>query len=979
MINQWQFLLIAEDNTITESENPRGWDTIQVKLTRDKETLGIFFDYIFQTLEFYGVGGATIKAAYEAKRLKAKMKLRINYYCSDDEQYNLFYEGRLSFPRYRDTCGDMCVVSIGLEEDNDIMLLRNNYEQSVNLNSNIAFDGTTVLTDYDKLNFDLTIPGRGIQLTSEGVNAAQHTFDLLAFPTWNNIAPGGTTGSEQGGFMPIYDTTRLSEFNVTTFPVEGYYDTSVRFNDGQNSVGTPPLLNLAINPVLKCQPTNVNLEYRIKGRIIDNTNATRSVGVAMNTVVGPDPANVVFYASQQMASYEAFNFLTTEFDISFNGPININEGDKLYQYAIIGYVKSTTNALQQLFIQYDPETYIKITGFSTCEDSESKTYLINEAVSRVTEAITNDSIRFYSETFGRTDSQPYAIGVDTCAGLTAIVNGINLRRRVLANGQQPGCFLTLRNAFESLRGIWNIGYGLEPDVNRPGFNRLRFEDWRFFFQEEVGLIFNNPTLITRTVDTSRAYTRLQVGYTKWENEQYSGLNEFMTEREYRNDINSVDIPLDRRVSWIFASYTAEIARRQDTTNDDYRYDNDIFGFCLAKNGSDYTVEQLGDVGVNIENVSDAPTCYNGRVSPGRIAMRWFNTFMQPIAHLQPTDKMYFTKGTGNYVAKFGLNGRCEIAAEPIQENQDFATGNFFNQQDAAPLVYPEELTIEHPLNYNTFIQIKNQPALKYKSILINCNGTMLPAWIVSITYTPSKGMATITAWPKNDIQLPGPPPPFVCEATVQEDSITMDNWDYSTQTAEIDFVETTPGATFWSYIITQGDTPGAGVGFGGTTTAHPFTVEGISPGQWSVMIIPYCDEDNVGQNYAAGTFTFTAPTLQIQLKVTYAFAPGSPLKQWYLTAEPVGGATFPQAFSFQFGGCYAQPGFSACNGYPGAFNPGTASTLNAALGASSVTVKGPGNMSSAGAITSVTIFNKSGIANAQIAVAPGETWTLNFI
>lgn len=978
-MSYWQFILIDEEGNETESENPRGWDAIQVKLTRDKEVLGIFFDYLIQTLEFYGVGAQTIKAAYEAKRLKASMKLRINFFCSEDAAWDKFYEGRLAFPRYEDTCGDLCIVRIGLEQNDDVMLLRNNYEQNVNLNSNIAFDGITVLTDYDKLNTSLTIPGRGIPLTSRAVNAAAHSFDLLSFPTWSNISGAGSTGTENGGLLPIFDTTQLAEFQTTSFPVEPYYDTSIVFNDEGDSVGPPPILNLSVNPALKCQPSDTSMRYRLKGRLIDNTNASRSVGMNANISIGPDPSNVINISSLPLVSYDAFVFLTSEFDVSFDSPININEGDKVYFYMQIGYLKTSSNALQQLIIEFDPETNIEITGVSRCEDSEANVYFINEAVGRITEAITNDRIRFYSETFGRLDSQPYTAAKDTCGGLKAIVNGLNLRRKTLANGAQPDVFISLRNAFEALRAMWNIGYGIEPDIHRPGFNYLRFEDWRYFFQDEVGLVFNNATSIRRTVDTTRAYTSLQVGYTKWENEQYSGLNEFMTEREYRNDINSVAVPLDRRTSWILASYTAELARRQDTTSNDYRYDNDMFGFCLKKEDGDYSVEQLIDNGSAIENIPDPDTCYNARVSPARVAMRWFNTFMQPIANLQVTDKMHFTKGTGNYVAKFALDGECEIAAAPLQENKDIVLTDFYNQQEGAPVVYAEILTFDHPMNYSTFARIKNMPSLKYKSIRIKCNDAYLLAWIADITYTPNRGLATIITWPKNSTQLPGPPPPFVCEATIVPDSVTMENWDFEEQSAEIDFTEGAAGATLWYYIVTQGDTPGAGTGFSGTTTVHPFTVNGITAGQWSVMVVPYCDEDNVGQNYAAGTFTFEAPPLNIQLRVTYGSAPGSPLKQWYLNVEPVGTAVFPFGFSFQFGGCYSQPGFSACNGYPGASNPGLAASVNVTAGMSSVVVKGPGNMSTAGSVTSVTLFNKSGITNGQIAKVAGQTWTLNFI
>lgn len=979
----WQFILINDEGDLTEIENPRGWDTGQVRITRNPEWYGIFFGYLFDTLEFHGEGAGVIKEEYDTKGLKGSLRLRINFYCSEGESWDIFYEGRIAFPRYRDLCGDLCVVTVGLEENNDVMLLRNNYEQSVDLNSNIAFDQTTVLTDYAGLNHSLTIPGRGIPLKTQGTNTEPHSFNLLDFPTWRNIYPNGATGSESGGFLPIFDTTNYAEFQNTTLPSGAYYDTTIVFNAGTNSVAPPPLVTIVYNSTLKCQPQDVTLQYRIKGRLIDNSNATRSVGAAVNVFVGPNPANVIAYNSNPLVSYEAGTFLTTEFDASLLGPINLNAGDNLYLYIQIGYVKLSSAAIQQLIVEFDIETSVLLTGLSICEDSQASVYLINEATSRVTESITNGTVRFYSTYFGRTDSQPYALAADTCGGLFAIVNGINLRRRLLNDGSQPSCFINLRGIFESLRSMWNVGAGIEPDINRPGFNRLRFEDWRFFFQEEVGLVFNLPTRIERRVNPARAYSRFQTGYTKWENEQYSGLNEFMTEREYRNGVNAVDTLLDRRCAWILASYTAEIARRQDTGSEDYRYDNDMFGFCLFRD-EELQVEQMQDAASDVQNISDPDTCYNGRVSPARMAMRWFNCFMQALKQLQGTDKMIFTKGTGNYIAQFILDN-CEIAATPIRENQDVDYFDFADTTHAKPPVFPEDLVFDHPLNYNVFKRIKDDPTLKYKSILINCNGTYKSAWFADINYSMSLGMATITAWPKNDTQVPEPPPPQVCEATIAPGSVTMDNWDYSTQEVEVDFTEGTAGATFWYYIITQGPNPGAGTGFSGTTTMHPFTVAGITPGQWSVMIVPYCGPEDVGQNYDTGTFEFEAPPLNIELSaiLTEGLGNNNSGNRLDLTVATVGAVPAAIGFSFNWGHCVTNNTIpsQSCKSYPGSLIPTPTNTLNFSAGQITVTQRGQlvTPAASFGTINKIVIFNMTGITAAQITKAAGQTWILEFM
>ncbi len=973
----WQFILIDSAGTRTEVENPRGWHDPKVRIQRDRNSHGVFFDYPYDALDFHGTGGQLIKVEYELNGLNGNMKLQINYYCSDGEGWDTFYFGQLNFSDYSNTCGDLCIVSIGLEQQDDVMTIRNNYEQSVDLNHNIAFDGTTVLTDYDKLNVLLTIPGRGIPVKSQGSNTVLQSFDLLGFPTWNNISPNGTTGTEQGALLPIFETTQYAEIVTTTLPSGAFYDTTVSFNDGTNSVGTPPLIDLAPNSTLKCAPS-LFLIFRVKGRFIDNSNATRSVGMNMNVRIGANPAETVLITTIPMVSYDTGAFITTEFDISFSGPINMQPGDKLYMFAIIGYVKTSSAAIQQAIIEYDIESNFLLSGLSICEDTDIRVYFINEAMSRIAESISNDRVRFYSTFFQRTLSQPYANGYETCAGAFAVTNGLNLRRRLLNDGSQSSCFMSLRNGFDNLTSMWNLGFTVEPDLLRPGFSRLRFEDWRYFYQPEIGLYFNvpDPTTIRRRVDLTRVYSRFKIGFSKWENEQYSGLNEFMTEREYRTQVNSVDSVLEKVATWILASYTAEIARRQDEGSDDYRYDNDIFGFCLkSDNGIDYEVEQMLGNATNVANISDPDTCYNGRVSPTRNAMRWFNYAMQATRHLQNDTALIFTKGTGNYIAEFSLND-CDVAGDVLSEKESVTIVDFDDSQNAKPPQFPETITFDHPMNYNTFKRIKNDPALRFKKVMLKCNDVYMPGWLDDMTYFAERGKATIVIIPENNTQLPEPPPEEQCEATVIPDSITMTGWDADTQAASIDWVDDVIGATSWYYIITQGDTPGSGAGVSGVTLAHPFDVLGITPGIWSVFIVPYCDDNEIGQNYAAGTFSFEAPALSVRLNVTYEQIGGNPLKRWYLNVVPVGTATFSANFSFRFGGCNSQ-GF--CNGYPGAFNPGLYGEIVGSTGQVSTYDLGPGNMDAAANLTSITIFNRVGITPAQISIAPGETWTLNYL
>jgi hypothetical protein len=976
----WKYTLIDNSATETEVEDPLGWEDIEVSLTRDATWRGIFFGYLIDKLEFSGIGAQLIKDEWEINGISGEMNLRIEFLCGDPGIYTIFYEGKLSFVQYESTCGDECLVTIGIEDTGDIMLMRNNYQTDVNLNNNIAFDGVTSLTDYDKLNYALTVPSRGILQKSAGSNTEKQTTNLLDFLGWGSISGSGT-GTEQGGVMPVFTNITLSEIDTTSINTTPFYEHGTRFNDGTNSHPTTPFIELVDSQTLKCAPAGIRVEMRLKGRLIDNSNATRSVDFATNIATGPNGANVTIIDTQFLASYSVGAFQTTEFDVSFDGIVQVAPGDNIYIYEIITYFKTSSAVIQQLIIEWDTESFIRFTGTSYCDPTEVKTYLINEAVSRTIEAITNNQIKFYSTYFGRTDSQPYTIGNNPCAGLFAITNGLNLRNRVLADNTQPGFFVTLKALFDELNSLYNIGLTIEPDINRPGFNRLRFEDWRYFFQDDVGLIFNDATLIRTKVDESRIFNRLTAGYNKWTAGQFTGLDEFMTKRKYRININAIDKELDVSTNMICSTYTIEITRRLDQTTEDWQYDNDIFGFCL---NDDYEIALFTDPdygSYGIVNVLDPDSCYNGRISPERCAMRWFNYIIQGIRVLGDNSILIFTNGEGNYIAEYGIK-LCNIEGDVLTENQTITIEDFEDITNAKPVTFPETLTFDHPLNWNTFIRILREPDLKYKSVLVKCNGVNTQGWINSLQYKPNAGTATIVVIPKNTSIIPTPIPPAGCEASIVPGSIVVVNYYPGIGSATFDWTDDQPGATLWSFIITRGSVPAEGSGISGTTTMHPFTIPaGLEPGTWSVFIVPYCDAQNVGTNYAEGTFDLPAPPAQIIELRAYRLSGGPEnLDTFKLNGVVLGPDNLQNAFSFKFGGCMTGTGgVQYCNGYPTApYNPTLFATFTMNAGSTVAEKKFSFNTGYGGSLDKVVIFGMVGIDSSRIVKAAGETWTLEF-
>ena len=125
--------------------------------------------------------------------------------------------------------------------------------------------------------------------------------------------------------------------------------------------------------------------------------------------------------------------------------------------------------------------------------------MINEAMSRCVESYTNGNMFVYSDYFGRTDAQPQSSVVTGYGGLEAITNGLHIRGCVMPDGsQKPKFSLSMKEIFDSLNAIHNIGMGLELTTAAPAapniYNslapyRLRVEPFEWSFSQRHGFAY----------------------------------------------------------------------------------------------------------------------------------------------------------------------------------------------------------------------------------------------------------------------------------------------------------------------------------------------------------------------------------------------------------------------------------------------------------------------------------------------------------
>lgn len=159
--------------------------------------------------------------------------------------------------------------------------------------------------------------------------------------------------------------------------------------------------------------------------------------------------------------------------------------------------------------------------------------------------------------------------------------------------------------------------------------------------------------------------------------------------------------------------------------------------------SGYFVEK-GNID-NPANIFSPDTAYNWRIRPMYNLMRWFKSIAHVYVNLvNSTSKLFFSAGTGNYLAEGELpaGDDCKIENKVLAENDDLDSTDFSDTNDSTPIFKPEIITFTYPLSIRDYLVIKNNP---YGYIDVQCGtGGYEKCFIKSLEYKPVKGDATFT-------------------------------------------------------------------------------------------------------------------------------------------------------------------------------------------------------------------------------------------
>lgn len=751
----YTFTLIDIEDGGTEHQvtEPINFDS-KLILKRDPTWFGIFFEFSLKQFEFTDeVAMGILETRYEQYSEDAQVNIRIDTACAENQEKRTAFTGRINFNQYKKKCADYCSISVGVEADGCLMQLKRNIDQKVNLETTESFDGTP-LTAYPMLPYDGTLLAKSIKL----LNEAKATTDLVTQvdqdPDYNIL--DGTTGTVTGIIIPPLDQNAFNEYDTfATLPTADY----VAGNAGDLTTNNA-FYKHEPTGALKCLGDEVQLT--VKGQFVlkitssatwNFTGSPAQNNLIIGKRVGGAGAVIIYQAIAPSSDTTSGFVRTLVYDVDTDDTIPVAVDDELYMYFFLSILKSTTG---EVFIECTTKAGADLKQYmlSTCDPTPCKMFLINEALSRTAEAITNDCLRVYSEYFGRRDSMPYQTATDGCGSLEALSMGLLVRQvdTIKDTGLKPVFSLSFKEILDAMNAIHCVGMGLEPDTNRPGSQRIRVEPGQYFFQDEVGLDLGEVA-IEKQAQSTLMYNIFKFGYAKWESEEFNGLDEFLTAREYRLNMDQASQMFEQECRFIASGYALEITRRVGHENTkDWRFDDDTFIICLKRGPQapgaeipELVVEQ-GNL-TDAENILDPDTIINGRISPIRMALNWaWYLWQQYKTKNWPGAKMIFTKGEANYNATFAITNDCRKEGGPLSEKGEISLATFFDPQDGTPLFGSERDKISVGISELELLTILENP---YKKVKYTNQGNTYYGWIEEIQYELSTQVeAEITIIPE---------------------------------------------------------------------------------------------------------------------------------------------------------------------------------------------------------------------------------------
>jgi hypothetical protein len=709
-------------------DEPVGWDGIACNFTRNLTHHGIFTNVTTNSFEWVEDAYDLLLAEYQMNGANGSMDLLIEYQCAEGDTLTTYFRGKFDFNTFERQCLDYCFIKcdVTATKCTDIFLSR--MGQDVNVQSTQNFDGDAIAP----MTFTtLNIEGQDIFVQNKADNDNGDNFVGLTLDSSN------TTGTRYYDIPILLPNNPIMEFG--DFNVNNVSPSIVAKNEGIDNISFPMSgsdFSQYFNFIYLYQPavddcvSNIDYTWRTKGNFNITPNYNGSIEIILRAIqVNPFTGPAISLGTTIIATGVTLtNGVQTTIAFDETNSSSFTNGtpfDFVAFYFHLEILKTSASALDQnaISIDYDSGSvnYFNMEANSACDETTTDSVSLPDLLEWLPTA-------YYSSECPQLQIESE---LRDCLARYSITKGSFLRNVI--EPSVPQLFTSFEFMFDNCRKIFNIGWGFDNNETELLIGNIN-DFYLGSVVADVGLV--NKATFTTAKDL--IYGTITIGYNKWEAEEYNGLDEMNTERQYRRNINSNPSELDLMADIISAGYTIEVTRRKNqaaTGTSDWRYDDDLFIInTFEDEGQLYAYR---GVDLSPAFVYSPATRMNFALTPVRNLMRWFRTLAAPTPTVT-NESLKFTSGTGNFRAGGQMTTSCPVEDQQIFENS-IINSTLFQSGYINPIWKTIYATFEAPLSMVQFEAIKTNV---YGAIRFRCGNDLYLGNIVTLSHEPNTGLAS---------------------------------------------------------------------------------------------------------------------------------------------------------------------------------------------------------------------------------------------
>lgn len=388
------------------------------------------------------------------------------------------------------------------------------------------------------------------------------------------------------------------------------------------------------------------------------------------------------------------------------------------------------------------QSYLNVTASTFLADTRADGFLLHDVAGGICDRITGQQNSFYSEKIGATITNYRSYDDDGCDWGYILIRGLQLRQYYLST--KPFA-ISFTDWWKGANPILNLSLGYDTVDGNEVIKIGSIED---AFDATISVNISDIRNITRSYDNDYTFNKIHVGYSKWQSEDISGIDDPQTSHYYIPPIKKSGKQLDLISEFIAASLAIETTRRNTKDKStDYKYDNDTFIISIKSNNNtspDTFKPELDEDFSSISNLFNYQTRYNSRLTPARNFIRW-RAFINGCLQSYTSSKYKFVPGEGNYDMISKLNGSgCDEYTSTLSEKQDIDITTEY-------LFLNRYYEIEIDMSWSTYDTIRNSRTKAIGVSQTESNHT--PFFIKTMEYKFCKSKAKITGWAATDFQL----------------------------------------------------------------------------------------------------------------------------------------------------------------------------------------------------------------------------------